>query len=29
LADHLRMMDDDKTVAVFHHASFLEYQLDK
>jgi hypothetical protein len=29
LADHLRMMDDDKAVAVFHHASFLEYQLDK
>lgn len=29
LADHLRMMDDDKTVAVFYHASFLEYQLGK
>lgn len=29
LADHLRMMDDNKAVAVFHHASFLEYQLDK
>ena len=29
LADHLRMMDDDKAVAVFHHVSFLEYQLDK
>jgi hypothetical protein len=26
LADHLRMMDGDKTVAVFYHASFLEYQ---
>jgi hypothetical protein len=29
LADHLRMVDDDKAVAVFHHASFLEYQLHK
>jgi hypothetical protein len=29
LADHLRMMDDDKTVAVFYHASFLEYQKQK
>jgi hypothetical protein len=29
LADHLRMMDDDKTVAVFYHASFLEYQKHK
>jgi hypothetical protein len=29
LADHLCMMDDDKTVAVFYHASFLEYQLQK
>lgn len=29
LADHLRMMDDDKTVAIFYHASFLEYQLHK
>ena len=29
LADHLRMMDDDKTVAVFHHVSFLEHQLHK
>jgi hypothetical protein len=27
LADHLRMMGDDKAVAVFHHSSFLEYQL--
>ena len=24
LADHLRMMEDDKRVAIFHHASFLE-----
>jgi hypothetical protein len=23
------MMDGDKTVGVFHHASFLEYQLHK
>jgi hypothetical protein len=29
LADHLRMMDDDKTLAVFYHASFLEYHLHK
>lgn len=29
LADHLRMMDDDKAVVVFHHASFLEYQVHK
>jgi hypothetical protein len=29
LADHLRMMDDDKAVFVFHHASFLEHQVDK
>lgn len=29
LADHLRMVDDDKAVAIFHHASFLEYQLHK
>jgi hypothetical protein len=29
LADHLRMMDDDKTIAVFYHASFLEYQKHK
>jgi hypothetical protein len=29
LADHLRMMDDDKAVFIFHHASFLEHQLDK
>ena len=29
LADHLRMMDDDKAVFIFHHASFLEYQLQK
>ncbi|KAH7309937.1 hypothetical protein BKA65DRAFT_167870 [Rhexocercosporidium sp. MPI-PUGE-AT-0058] len=27
LADHLRMMDDDNAVFIFHHASFLEYQL--
>jgi len=26
LADHLRLVDDDKVVRVFHHASFLEYQ---
>lgn len=26
LADHLRMMDDDKKVAIFHHVSFLELQ---
>ena len=29
LADHLRMMDDDKAVFIFHHASFLEHQLHK
>jgi hypothetical protein len=29
LTDHLRMMDDDKTVAVFYHASFLKYQKHK
>jgi hypothetical protein len=29
LADHLRMMDDDRAIAVFRHASFLEYQLHK
>ena len=29
LADHLRMMNDDKTVAIFYHASFLEYQKHK
>lgn len=29
LAEHLRMMDDDKAVAIFHHASFLECQRDK
>ncbi|KAH3954852.1 hypothetical protein HBI81_077310 [Parastagonospora nodorum] len=29
LADHLRMLnDDDKVVAIFHHASFLECQKD-
>ncbi|KAF2804177.1 uncharacterized protein BDZ99DRAFT_481350 [Mytilinidion resinicola] len=27
LADHLRMTDDDTKVTVFHHASFLELQL--
>jgi hypothetical protein len=27
LADHLRMMDDDRAIAVFRHASFLEYQI--
>ncbi|MCJ1411363.1 hypothetical protein MMC19_005451 [Ptychographa xylographoides] len=26
LADHLRMRDDDTRIAVFHHATFLEYQ---
>lgn len=26
LADHLRMIDEDKKVAVFQHATFLEYQ---
>jgi hypothetical protein len=26
LADHLRMTDDDKSVHIFHHASFLEAQ---
>ena len=26
LADHLRMMDDDKAVFIFHYASFLEHQ---
>ncbi len=26
LADHLRMRDDDTRVAIFHYASFLEYQ---
>jgi hypothetical protein len=29
LADHLRLIDEDKKVAIFHHASFLEYQLKK
>lgn len=29
LADHLRMMDDDKAVFIFHHASFLEHQRHK
>jgi hypothetical protein len=29
LVDHLRMMDDDKAVFIFYHASFLEYQLHK
>jgi hypothetical protein len=29
LADHLRMVDDDKAVFIFHHASFLEHQLHK
>jgi len=27
LADHLRLTDGDKKVAIFHHASFLECQL--
>ncbi|KAH8665148.1 hypothetical protein BGZ60DRAFT_470787 [Tricladium varicosporioides] len=26
LADHLRMSNDDKAVAIFHHVSFLKYQ---
>ena len=26
LADHLRLFDDDKKIAIFHHASFLRYQ---
>ena len=26
LADHLRLMNDDKSVAIFHHASFLKRQ---
>jgi hypothetical protein len=26
LADHLRMIDEDKRVAIFHHVSFLECQ---
>jgi hypothetical protein len=29
LADHLRMMDDDGTVAIFHHAAFLDRQQRK
>ncbi len=29
LADHLQMMDDDKAVFIFHHASFLEHQSHK
>lgn len=29
LADHLSMRDDDTRVAVFHHASFLQYQKEK
>jgi hypothetical protein len=29
LADHLRMVDDDKGLFIFHHASFLEHQLHK
>lgn len=29
LADHLRMMDDDKAVFIFHHGSFLEHQSHK
>ena len=29
LADHLRMVDDDKGIFIFHHASFLEHQLHK
>jgi hypothetical protein len=27
LADHLRLLDEDKKVAIFHHASFLECHL--
>jgi hypothetical protein len=26
LADHLRLMNDDKSVAIFHHASFIKRQ---
>lgn len=26
LTDHLRLMNDDKSVAIFHHASFLKRQ---
>lgn len=26
LADHLRLLDEDKTVAIFHHATFLKHQ---
>lgn len=29
LTDHLRLVDDDKTVAIFHHRSFLEAQKNK
>lgn len=29
LADHLRLTDGDKRVAIFHHASFLECQLQR
>lgn len=28
LLDHLRMRDDDTSVAIFHHASFLNFQKD-
>jgi hypothetical protein len=29
LADHLRLVDDDRTVSIFHHRSFLEAQHNK
>ena len=29
LDDHLRMVDDDTALFIFHHASFLEHQLHK
>jgi hypothetical protein len=29
LADHLRLVESDTVVLVFHHASFLEYQLEQ
>lgn len=29
MMDHLRLMDDDRRVAIFHHASFLECQHNK
>jgi len=29
LADHLRLIDEDRKVAIFHHATYLECQLKK